>query len=128
MCKLVPLSALTPSSSTCWTCALFHFNSSIPLPKICIYNFFLLSSPLALTPPFTELSLSLSTPWLYVIVTGIEFTHTYPVHDMLTVFWEILSSPVSVHAVWMELTLHPHQQHIAWIWPILFHFMAAVVD
>lgn len=97
--------------------------------SLCLFvsTVFLIVFPPALTPPFIELSVSLSTPWLYV-VTGIEFTHTYPVHDMLTVFWEILSSPVSVHAVWMELTLHPHQQHIAWIWPVLFHFMTAVVD
>lgn len=50
-----------------------------------------------------------------VVVTSLEFTHTYPVHDILTVFWEILPSLVSVHAIGIELTLHPHQQNSEWI-------------
>lgn len=36
--------------------------------------------------------------------------------------------PSLSHVVWVDLTLHAHQQHITRIWPILFHFMATAID
>lgn len=84
----MPLSALIPSSSTCWTCALFHFNSSIPLP-ICVYSFSYC------LPPGTDPSLhwAFSVPQYSMVVC----CDWYRIHTYISCSWHaycILGNPV----------------------------------